>query len=103
MLQFVMRLGENSMGVYAVTGGTKGIGFDAVKALSGWGHDVINIDIDNGDICADLGTQRGRRTVIDELHDRCVDGLDGFISNAGIVWRKAFHGTFLEVISEQSP
>ncbi len=76
------------MGVYAVTGGTKGIGFDAVKALSGWGHDVINIDIDNGDICADLGTPRGRRTVIDELHRRCVDGLDGFLSNAGIVLAK---------------
>lgn len=72
------------MGIYAITGGTKGIGFEALKYLRHLGHTVINIDIDGGDINADLGTIEGRQNVIGELHDRCPEGLDGLILNAGI-------------------
>jgi len=71
------------MGVYAVTGGSNGIGKKAAGILSGQGHEVINIDIDNGDISADLGTAEGRELAISQMHDRCPDGLDGLICCAG--------------------
>lgn len=76
------------MGIYAVTGGSKGIGAKTVDILLDCGHDVINIDIEGGDINANLATTQGRQKVIDQLHDRCPDGLDGFISNAGIASAK---------------
>ena len=67
------------MGIYAVTGGSSGIGEQAVKILRSFGHEVINIDISNGNITADLGTVDGRELVISKVHERCPDGLDGFI------------------------
>lgn len=72
------------MGIYAVTGGSRGIGEQAVKILRSFGHEVINIDIRNGDITADLGTVDGRELAISKVHERCPDGLDGFICNHGI-------------------
>ncbi len=72
------------MGIYAVTGGTKGIGEKTVEILRAHGHEVVNIDIDGGDINADLGNAEGREFVISQLHKRCPDGLDGFICNHGI-------------------
>jgi NAD(P)-dependent dehydrogenase (short-subunit alcohol dehydrogenase family) len=78
------------MGLYAITGGTKGIGLEAAKCLRAQGHDIINIDIDGGDITVDLGTKEGRRTAIDELHKRCPDGLDGLLCNAGIAGAPKF-------------
>ena len=72
------------MGIYAITGASKGIGAEALKYLRGLGHDVINIDIDGGDISADLGIPEGRQKVIKSLHENCPNGLDGLILNAGI-------------------
>jgi NAD(P)-dependent dehydrogenase (short-subunit alcohol dehydrogenase family) len=84
------------MGIYAVTGGTKGIGFQTAEALSAMGHEVINIDIDRGEIAVDLGTEAGRRTAIDALHRRCPEGLDGLVCNAAIAVAKKF-STILSV------
>jgi NAD(P)-dependent dehydrogenase (short-subunit alcohol dehydrogenase family) len=79
-----------NMGTYVVTGGTKGIGLKAAETLRGWGNRVINIDIAGGDINADLGTAEGREAAVAAVHERCGDGLDGLISNAGIAFgRKA--------------
>lgn len=72
------------MGVYAVTGGSSGIGAAAVELLKKEGHEVINIDLKNGDICANLATVEGRQSAIDGLYERCKDGLDGIICNAGV-------------------
>ena len=72
------------MGVFAVTGGTKGIGAKTVQLLRAQNHEVINIDIEGGDITADLGTGKGREYVISQMHRRCPDGLDGLICNHGI-------------------
>ncbi len=44
------------MGMYVITGGTKGIGLEAANYLKMLGHEVLNIDINKGDINADLGT-----------------------------------------------
>ena len=73
------------MGIYAVTGGSSGIGEQTVKIFRGLGHEAINIDIRNGDITADLGTYEGRELVISELHEHCRDGLDGFVCNHGVM------------------
>lgn len=53
------------MGVYAVTGGSSGIGAAVVELLRKDGHEVINIDLKNGDICANLATVEGRQAAID--------------------------------------
>ncbi len=76
------------MGIYVVTGGTRGIGEKAASALRGWGHKVINADIAGGDINADLGTEEGRSFTVKTVRGLCPDGLDGLISNAGIAFGK---------------
>ena len=83
------------MGIYAVTGGTKGIGGKVVGILQSHGHEVINIDIDNGDIVADLGTAEGRESVITIMHKRCPDGLDGLVCNAGIAGLSRFKPSYV--------
>jgi NAD(P)-dependent dehydrogenase (short-subunit alcohol dehydrogenase family) len=70
--------------IYVITGGTKGMGAATAQILKTQGHEVLNIDYDRGYICADLGTIEGRQTIIDEVHNRYPDGIDGLISNAGI-------------------
>ena len=72
------------MGIYAITGGSSGIGAQTVKLLKERGHEVINIDMKGGDIEVDLSTLEGRKKTIDELHRMCPDGLDGMILNAGV-------------------
>ena len=72
------------MGIYAITGGSKGIGEKTVEILRNNGHDVINVDIVGGDINVNLGTKEGRAKAIRELHEKCPQGLDGFVSNAGV-------------------
>ena len=72
------------MGVYAVTGGSGGIGAAVVELLKKNGNEVINIDLKNGDICANLATVEGRQAAIDGLYERCPDGLDGIVCNAGV-------------------
>lgn len=72
------------MGVYAITGGSSGIGAQTVKLLKEKGHEVVNIDMKNGDIEVNLATEEGRRKTIDELHRMHPEGLDGMILNAGV-------------------
>jgi NAD(P)-dependent dehydrogenase (short-subunit alcohol dehydrogenase family) len=83
------------MGIYAVTGGTKGIGEQTVKILRGKGHEVINIDVAGGDINGDLGTAEGRASVIAEVHRRCPDGLDGLVCNHGIAATPGFKLSYI--------
>lgn len=72
------------MGVYAVTGGSSGIGAKTVALLQEQGHKVINIDLKNGDIEADLSKPEGRQQVISTLHALHPEGLDGIVCNAGV-------------------
>lgn len=72
------------MGVYAITGGSSGIGAITAKILKEEGNEVINIDLKNGDICANLATGEGRSKAIKELRKMCPDGLDAMICNAGV-------------------
>ena len=72
------------MGVYVVSGGSGGIGGNTVRILREQGHEVINIDMKDGDICANLATPEGRAQAIREVHERCPDGIDGLCLVAGV-------------------
>ncbi len=72
------------MGFYAITGGTTGIGAATRKLLQEQGHTVINIDIKGGDITADLAIKAERQRAIAELQQKAAEGLDCFISCAGV-------------------
>ncbi len=72
------------MGIYAITGGSSGIGAKTISILKQKGHETINIDWKRGDIEADLSLPEGRQKAIDELHGLCPQGLDGLVLCAGI-------------------
>lgn len=72
------------MGVYIVTGGSGGIGGKTVEILRSQGHEVLNVDLKDGDICANLATKEGRDQVIQEVHERFPEGIDGLCCNAGV-------------------
>ena len=72
------------MGIYAVTGGSSGIGAKTVEYLRAQGHLVYNIDVNHGDITANLASDEGRQAVIDRLHTLCSEGMDGLVCGAGV-------------------
>ncbi len=72
------------MGVYVVTGGTRGIGASAADILEQKGHTVVRSASKKSDLDADLGTKEGRAQLIDGVHRLFPEGIDGLISNAGI-------------------
>ncbi|MEK9823847.1 MAG: SDR family NAD(P)-dependent oxidoreductase, partial [Gammaproteobacteria bacterium] len=72
------------MGLYAITGGTSGIGAAIKSRLQSAGHDVIVIDIHHADIEADLSSQAGREHANAELARMASEGLDGFVACAGV-------------------
>jgi len=72
------------MAVYAMTGGATGIGAALRERLEAANHEVISVDIKQGDIIADLSTPEGRQAAIDGIHERAPEGLDGFIPCAGL-------------------
>ena len=72
------------MGVYVITGASSGIGAKTAEVLAERGHEVVNIDLHDGDIEANLATKEGRRNALDELYKRYPDGIDAMICNAGV-------------------
>lgn len=72
------------MGVYAITGASSGIGAKTKELLLQKGHEVINIDLKDGDICVNLAIEDGRQEAVDALHRLHPEGLDGMICNAGV-------------------
>ncbi|MBQ2804187.1 MAG: SDR family oxidoreductase [Lachnospiraceae bacterium] len=72
------------MGVFAITGASSGIGAKTKELLLERGHEVINIDLKDGDICVNLASPEGRQEAIDKLHEMHPEGLDGIICNAGV-------------------
>lgn len=72
------------MGVYVVTGGSGGIGGKTVEILRSQGHEVVNVDLKDADICANLATKEGRDYVIKTVHEMFPDGIDGLCCNAGV-------------------
>jgi NAD(P)-dependent dehydrogenase (short-subunit alcohol dehydrogenase family) len=72
------------VGVYALTGGATGIGAELKHQLLGAGHQVISVDIQEGDIVADLAAAEGREKAVRGIRERAPRGLDGYIPCAGL-------------------
>lgn len=72
------------MGVYAISGASSGIGAKAKELLEQRGHQVVNIDLKDGDICVNLASEEGRKEAVAKLHEMHPEGLDGLICNAGV-------------------
>jgi NAD(P)-dependent dehydrogenase (short-subunit alcohol dehydrogenase family) len=72
------------MGTFAMTGGATGIGAAVRAQLAEAGHRVIVADLKDADVLADLSTAEGRRQAVAGLVERAADGLDGFVSCAGV-------------------
>ena len=72
------------MGTYAVTGSASGIGRATSERLRRDGHDVIGVDLRDADVCADLGTEGGRATAIEQINQLAGGRLDGVVTAAGI-------------------
>lgn len=69
---------------YLVTGSASGIGLATAKRLTSEGHRVIGVDLHDADILADLATEEGRRTLVDQATALTSGRLDGVAAVAGI-------------------
>ncbi len=72
------------MRTYAMTGGATGIGAAVKKMLEESGGHVINVDIQESDIVADLSKHKEREKAVEKIREAAPDGLDGFIPSAGL-------------------
>jgi NAD(P)-dependent dehydrogenase (short-subunit alcohol dehydrogenase family) len=72
------------VGTYAVTGSASGMGGAVVERLRGRGHTVIDVDIRNAGIQADLSTAAGRLAAADAVGAACCGRLDGAVLAAGL-------------------
>lgn len=70
--------------VVVVTGSASGIGQATKSLLECRGDHVIGVDLHDADIEADLSTADGRRTLIDEVHNRSNGVVDAVYAIAGL-------------------
>ena len=75
---------EADMGIHALTGGASGIGAALARQLRNAGHKVINVDIRDADVTADLSTPEGRQDACRIIGEMAPAGLDGFVPLAGL-------------------
>ncbi|MFN2537214.1 MAG: SDR family oxidoreductase [Mycobacteriales bacterium] len=66
---------------YLVTGAASGMGRATSELLRSQGHEVVAVDLREGDITADLGTPEGRASVV----EAAPSALDGAVLCAGLV------------------
>lgn len=72
------------MSTYAVTGAASGMGRAVAEKLTAAGHTVIDVDIVDATVRADLSTVDGRRTAAEAVLERCGGRLDGAVMAAGL-------------------
>jgi NAD(P)-dependent dehydrogenase (short-subunit alcohol dehydrogenase family) len=83
-LQATIDRQAGNMGTYALTGGASGIGASLAALLRDQGHEVINVDMREADIIADLSTPAGRQAAVAGVRERAPRGLDGLVPVAGV-------------------
>lgn len=67
-----------------ITGAAAGINAAAADHLEGLGHCVLRVDLRDGDIVADLATEKGRAHLASEAERLAPDGLDAVVAGAGV-------------------
>ncbi|MEZ0579028.1 SDR family oxidoreductase [Nocardioides sp. MH1] len=72
------------MSTYVVTGAASGMGRAVAEKLAAAGHSVIDVDIVDATVMADLSTPAGRRRAATEVLERCDGRLDGAVMAAGL-------------------
>lgn len=72
------------MATFAVTGSGSGMGRAVVERLRGNGHTVIDVDIRDARVQADLSTDTGRRAAAESVITACGGTLDGAVLAAGL-------------------
>ncbi|KAA1420908.1 SDR family oxidoreductase [Nocardioides humilatus] len=72
------------MSTYAVTGASSGMGRAVAEKLTAAGHTVIDVDIVDATVTADLSTPLGRRSAATKVLELCGGTLDGAVMAAGV-------------------
>ncbi|MCB0931272.1 MAG: SDR family oxidoreductase [Mycobacterium sp.] len=72
------------MRTYAVTGSASGMGAAVAAKLRDQGHTVIDVDVKNAAVVADLSLPSGRRDAAASVLDACGGRLDGAVLAAGL-------------------
>ena len=72
------------MSTYAVTGAASGMGRAVAEKLRATGHTVIDVDIAEATVRADLSTPTGRRDAAAAVLKLCDGRLDGAVLAAGL-------------------
>ena len=72
------------MSTYAVTGAASGMGRAVADQLSAAGHTVIDVDIVESTVTADLSTPTGRKAAAAAVLERAGGRLDGAVMAAGL-------------------
>jgi NAD(P)-dependent dehydrogenase (short-subunit alcohol dehydrogenase family) len=68
---------------YVVTGSASGIGRATCEQLERAGHRVLDVDLHDASIVADLASSEGRAAMVEEVTRACDGVLDAVIANAG--------------------
>lgn len=68
---------------FVITGAASGLGEAAADRLKAKGHRVIGVDLNGSDVNVDLGTERGRLDMVEQVRALAPDGLDGIFASAG--------------------
>ena len=80
------------MRTIAVTGAASGMGAATVATLREQGHRVIDVDIRDAEIIANLADQGGRRDAVNAIRAACEGMLDGLVCAAGVSGADAIGG-----------
>lgn len=67
-----------------VTGSASGIGKTTADILENAGERVIRVDLNEGDVTADLGSAEGVSAAVDQIADLSGGVIDGLVANAGV-------------------
>ena len=68
-----------------VTGSARGIGQATVELFTARGLDVVGVDLDGADLNVDLSNPAGRAALEAGVRERCPDGIDVIVANAGVL------------------